>query len=686
MDEVYKAIQQTVGPELKLMKQDIKERWPEEDPELLLMQWLCERNGLKMPQKKEAEAAPPEISVQVQTSPKSMPPFRSPPGISSARARNALGKTPVLESTLPKISPRQMLTSPRVKLNNNQLLEAELYNDRDFARLRMAGESHEKVMDDAQRFHVTQKAIQGSTQRVAGTIAKLRTDLRGKFIQKIPILSANVLSTSDQFKLVGKLTPWLYEAGDTIMKEGEYGDKLYIIERGSCEISLAGRVLDKIGREAFFGELAVIYAGPRTATVTATSGCTLLSLSRDDLFSTIGPEKVQKLAIVARTRMFNSVPLLATLSPKKKELLTGKLVQQSFSAGTIIARQGEMVQNSRRRMHIVEDGNCRKEVLAQGFHEEKTGVEMLRRGSFFSMFAMYYGCPVGATVRAETDVTTLSISYDELMDICISEHQEEERRREEELRKLAPKVELGSMLLHVGKAADPMAALSERLSNRFSKMGSFNARASSMRISRGTKVSRLTSESKHMSLLRTLEAMPSDDHPSAALLDTDLKIIEQDLHSETLQAIRDSMFKHLLALFFIKVNREDIAHNPQLLDQCRQHAIEQDWCRWDTIFSKGSVVDMVYILETGALAENVRDLSALTDASELDLGTERTVEHYIPGTSFGSECLTTQEPVSKSTLAATSDCTMLCVPGDILRRIVRRGSKPGEISSLLDLE
>mmetsp|Transcript_42196 Transcript_42196/g.78965 ORF Transcript_42196/g.78965 Transcript_42196/m.78965 type:complete len:675 (-) Transcript_42196:40-2064(-) len=674
MDEVYKAIQQTVGPELKLLKQDVKKRWPEEDPELLLMQWLCERNGLKMPQKQSAQT-----EMLVPTPPKSMPPFRRPPGLNSARIggspRNTMGAIePVQETTLPKLTPRQMLPSPKVTLHSNQLLEEELNTTRDFARLRTAVPIHEKVLDDAQRFCVTQNAIKGSDERVAGTIAKLRTDLRGKFICKIPILSANVLTEADQYWLVGKLTPWTYEAGEIIMQQGEPGDKLYIIERGSCEIIVDGRVLDTIGREAFFGELAVIYAGPRTATVRAKTGVTLLSLSRDDLFNTIGDEKVKKLAVVARTRMFSSIPLLSKLSPKKKEHVTSKLIQQSFSAGTVIARQGEMVQNSRRRMHIVEDGHCRKEVQASHASEEgKTGVEMLRRGGFFNMFAMYYGCPVGATVTAETDVTTLSISYDELMDICISEHQEEERKREAEIRTIRRK----ASGIHAPLPAQ-MAAAAEKAEKR-------NSLTSSRR---GSKLRKDSTKfmSNPTSLLDQLDAMPVDDSNSKARVETDLKHIEQELRSETLKAIRDSMFKHLLTLFFVKVNRNDIANNPKLLDICRQHASEKAFDRWDTIFSKGAVVDMVYILETGALAENVRDLTTLTDANEVNQETERTAEHYIPGTFFGSECMTTREPVSKSTLAATSDCTMLCVPGDILRRLLRGGSKTGELSSRLDLE
>merc|ERR1719183_1515278 len=104
----------------------------------------------------------------------------------------------------------------------------------------------------------------------------------------------------DRYWLVGKLRPWNFKEGEHIGTEGEIGDKLYIIERGMCEVLVAEKMRGVIGREEFFGELAVMYATPRTATVRAKTDVTCLSLSRDDLNSTISASKIAKLAVVAR--------------------------------------------------------------------------------------------------------------------------------------------------------------------------------------------------------------------------------------------------------------------------------------------------------------------------------------------------------------------------------------------------
>jgi len=256
---------------------------------------------------------------------------------------------------------------------------------------------------------------------VQSTIARLRTQLRGKFVSRVPLLVAGVLTNMDRYWLVGKLRPWNFNAGDAVVKQGEVGDTLYIIERGTCEVIVNGNIIDTIGREDFFGELAVMYASKRSATVRARTEATLLSLSRDDLLSTISEDKLQELAIVARARLFNGVPLLSALSVKQKQAVTTHLKEQSWPPGVLLASQGHQEIGDKRRMYIILDGECRKEVKTCASLQEKPGVETLGHGKFFNMFALWYGCPCSASITTITKVTTLSISFDELTDICTQE-------------------------------------------------------------------------------------------------------------------------------------------------------------------------------------------------------------------------------------------------------------------------
>jgi pyruvate,water dikinase len=60
-----------------------------------------------------------------------------------------------------------------------------------------------------------------------------------------------------------------FSAGDTIIKEGAGGAAFFVIESGEASVSIGGRSLSKLRKGDYFGELALIDEGARSATVTA---------------------------------------------------------------------------------------------------------------------------------------------------------------------------------------------------------------------------------------------------------------------------------------------------------------------------------------------------------------------------------------------------------------------------------
>ncbi|MDP2402091.1 MAG: cyclic nucleotide-binding domain-containing protein, partial [Actinomycetota bacterium] len=73
----------------------------------------------------------------------------------------------------------------------------------------------------------------------------------------------------------------LLPAGQTLFKEGESGDLMYILMTGTADIIVHDRVMESAGPGTLLGEMAMIDAAPRSATVLATSECTFLPISRD---------------------------------------------------------------------------------------------------------------------------------------------------------------------------------------------------------------------------------------------------------------------------------------------------------------------------------------------------------------------------------------------------------------------
>jgi CRP-like cAMP-binding protein len=61
--------------------------------------------------------------------------------------------------------------------------------------------------------------------------------------------------------------------GDFLFREGESGDKMYVLLEGNAEIMVGGLVVEDAVPGALLGEMALIENSPRTASVVARTPC-----------------------------------------------------------------------------------------------------------------------------------------------------------------------------------------------------------------------------------------------------------------------------------------------------------------------------------------------------------------------------------------------------------------------------
>ena len=80
----------------------------------------------------------------------------------------------------------------------------------------------------------------------------------------------------------------VYNSGDALMKQGDSGDGLIVITRGSVKVSIGDVVVDIMGRGAVIGEMAVLAGVPRTATVIADSTVNALWLTTEAMQKIMG--------------------------------------------------------------------------------------------------------------------------------------------------------------------------------------------------------------------------------------------------------------------------------------------------------------------------------------------------------------------------------------------------------------
>jgi predicted MFS family arabinose efflux permease len=95
-------------------------------------------------------------------------------------------------------------------------------------------------------------------------------------LQAVDMLGALPLPAIEQ--LARGLEPVAVPAGNVVVKQGDIGDRYYVIESGEADVIGDGHVVATLGQGEGFGEIALLRRSRRTATVRATSELRLQAL------------------------------------------------------------------------------------------------------------------------------------------------------------------------------------------------------------------------------------------------------------------------------------------------------------------------------------------------------------------------------------------------------------------------
>ena len=136
------------------------------------------------------------------------------------------------------------------------------------------------------------------------------------------------------------MTSRTFKNRDIICKEGAVGTHLYVISGGEVEVTKSGMSRGNMGVGKVFGELAILYKCPRTATITATTACSVWALERKSFQQIMMQTSMVKHN--AKLGFLKTVHFLKGVDDNNLMKLADALEDEIYHEGEFIIREGTL--------------------------------------------------------------------------------------------------------------------------------------------------------------------------------------------------------------------------------------------------------------------------------------------------------------------------------------------------------
>lgn len=205
--------------------------------------------------------------------------------------------------------------------------------------------------------------------------------------------------------VVERLTLRWMTAGETLIREGDHGNSMFVVVQGTVNVLRgqpgADRLLALMTEGAFFGEMAVMTDSPRLASVIAATDGLLFEIHRDALAEIVAvhPSVKEVLAQFYQQRMLENLlrvsPLFRPFSLEAKQEIGECFVRHSLPPETVILEQGKPGAG----LCVLLRGQCKV------FHRDAEGQPLplppLREGEVFGEISLLLDGPCTATVQTQ---------------------------------------------------------------------------------------------------------------------------------------------------------------------------------------------------------------------------------------------------------------------------------------------
>ncbi len=231
-------------------------------------------------------------------------------------------------------------------------------------------------------------------------------------LHAVPLLSA--LSETAFRRVLGTLVVRRLPDGAHVVREGEPGDSFYFVASGEVRVYKNdgfGREteLARLHENSVFGEMALLSAQPRSASVQVVGEADLLEVTRESI-AALADELTQvadALHVFTRDRLLRNLmasnPLFKPFNRSQQRDLLRRFTSHDAAPDTDIIREG----NEGQGLFVVLTGELDVHKSVGGV---STPLAVLRTGDVFGEMSLLRGAPTTATVTARRHTTVLFLA------------------------------------------------------------------------------------------------------------------------------------------------------------------------------------------------------------------------------------------------------------------------------------
>jgi ABC-type lipoprotein export system ATPase subunit/CRP-like cAMP-binding protein len=225
----------------------------------------------------------------------------------------------------------------------------------------------------------------------------------GEVVDEYLVRALSTLTQDQLVEVSRNIKPQIYQPESAIIRQGEKGDKFYILLNGTADVFIntpgGGELLvNQLKPGQYFGEMALLGGGVRAATVKASheGPVSVVALNEKAFNSLIDDSRSLReelMSLVERRNTYHQLQAISSLD----ESALGSILKETkpilFSEGHEIIKQGDVGET----FYLLLEGQV--DILVKDEHGGETLVNQLTKGSYFGEMALMGSKRRNATVR-----------------------------------------------------------------------------------------------------------------------------------------------------------------------------------------------------------------------------------------------------------------------------------------------